>query len=275
MKKDYNYNSIIFSSGGIYGITFIGVYSYLYNHNLLNNIINYYGCSVGSIFAFFACINHDPKDLYQFAMDFEYNNYSDINLLNLASNYGFESGDKIINAIKTILYNNLNINNISFKELYILTNKKLHITATNLNDHIIEYFNVDMHPDMDVLTAIRMSISIPIIFSPVSYNNKLYVDGGLLEQVPQCIEPALIFKILHIKQHTDNNINTLEEYCANLLSCMIINLNKDTIKENQHVIEINIHNMNIYTFDLTLREKKRLFKIGYRATRTFHNNIHL
>ena len=37
---------------------------------------------------------------------------------------------------------------------------------------------------MDVLLAIRMSFSIPFVFTPVKYNNNFYVDGSVLNDFP-------------------------------------------------------------------------------------------
>ena len=37
---------------------------------------------------------------------------------------------------------------------------------------------------MSVLQAIRMSCSIPIMYTPVTYNGNVYVDGGLYDNLP-------------------------------------------------------------------------------------------
>jgi NTE family protein len=37
---------------------------------------------------------------------------------------------------------------------------------------------------MSVRLAIRISISVPIVFTPVLYNNNYYVDGGVINNFP-------------------------------------------------------------------------------------------
>ena len=46
------------------------------------------------------------------------------------------------------------------------------------------YFNYEKTPDVKILDALIMSICVPILFKPVTYENKLFVDGGLLSNYP-------------------------------------------------------------------------------------------
>ena len=44
-------------------------------------------------------------------------------------------------------------------------------------------------PDLKVIDALKMTCIIPIMFIPVTYNNKRYVDGGVVSNYPlkQCL----------------------------------------------------------------------------------------
>jgi NTE family protein len=57
-------------------------------------------------------------------------------------------------------------------------------TVTNLLSGNVEYLS-----EGNVASAVQASSSIPILFSPVSINNKTYVDGGLSNNVP--IKPLM------------------------------------------------------------------------------------
>ncbi|UII25847.1 patatin-like phospholipase family protein [Fulvivirga maritima] len=60
--------------------------------------------------------------------------------------------------------------------------KPLYIAATNVNTGKTEYFNKG-----PLLSAICASSCIPVLFDPVLHNNKLYIDGGILNNLP--VEP--------------------------------------------------------------------------------------
>ena len=90
---------------------------------------------------------------------------------------------------------------VTFLELFGKTGIDLNITGVSIGDQKTEYFNHLTHPKMKILTAIRISIAIPILFKSVCYNGKIYADGGTLESIPleKCVENESTF-ILSVKQ---------------------------------------------------------------------------
>ena len=46
------------------------------------------------------------------------------------------------------------------------------------------YFSRDTHPDMKVIDAVIMSMSIPVVFATSMYDGKTYVDGSTTEFHP-------------------------------------------------------------------------------------------
>ena len=73
---------------------------------------------------------------------------------------------------------------ITFKELYDKFKVKLVISGTCLNDASVHYFSYDLTPSMQVLKAVRISLSIPLLFKPYKYDNKLWIDGGSIDNYP-------------------------------------------------------------------------------------------
>lgn len=60
----------------------------------------------------------------------------------------------------------------------------LHITACDINTHSMEVLNHETYPDMTVARAIRASISIPGVFSPVKHEGKTLLDGAIMNTLP-------------------------------------------------------------------------------------------
>jgi len=69
---------------------------------------------------------------------------------------------------------------ITFSELHHKTRKRLCITACSLDDCSQIVFSEASHPDLPIHIAIRISASVPGVFSPVELHNELCSDGGIV-----------------------------------------------------------------------------------------------
>jgi predicted acylesterase/phospholipase RssA len=99
--------------------------------------------------------------------------------------YGLTSGDELTAIFKALLQTIYpDIETITFMELAKRTGKNLVITVSNLSQHRTEYCCLDTQPDMNVLTALKMSCAYPLLIAPVLYKENLYVDGCLYCQLP-------------------------------------------------------------------------------------------
>ena len=76
---------------------------------------------------------------------------------------------------------------------------------------------------MSVITALRISFSIPIVFNRVLLDDLTYIDGGVVDNFPinlfkQSIDETLG---LYIKGNKDNNnIESLDSFIINILLTM-------------------------------------------------------
>ncbi|XP_061191396.1 uncharacterized protein LOC133199587 [Saccostrea echinata] len=104
--------------------------------------------------------------------------------------FGMYTGDKF----KTWLGNRFKelgfSSKVTFKELYEKNGNELCIVVTNISTQIEEYCHVKTTPDMEIRQAVRMSMSIPVVFEDVRMINvssgreAVYIDGGLLCNYP-------------------------------------------------------------------------------------------
>lgn len=79
---------------------------------------------------------------------------------------------------------------VTFSEHHDAFRVALSLTGSNLYTGKTVYFNVKTTPDLPVATAVRASMSLPIIFKPVFIAsqdpeiNGLYIDGGVWNNTP-------------------------------------------------------------------------------------------
>lgn len=257
--NNIKFNTLSLSGGGIKGIVFLGALKYLNENNLLNNINTFCGVSVGSIICFLIIIGYKYNDLYKFIMNLDIKKFINIDLNLFLDKYGFNDGKDIINILKIFMKKKNIKEDITFKELYELTKKELIISISNITDKKVEYINYINYPDREVLLTIRMSISIPIIFSPVIYNDKYYIDGSCLDD--------LICKnndnTLYLYINNDNKIINLETYFSNIINTLIY---KKNINDCKNLIIFNISNIDTFNFNISKEKIEELFNLGYKKT---------
>ena len=261
--------NLVLSCGGVAGITYIGCLQILYKNKLLDNLENVLGCSVGSMFSLFICLGYTYEELYKLMLNIDINIINDIDyedITNFVHKYGFSSGNKIIKILKIIVKAKLEKEDITFRELFEKTNKNLIIASTCLNSSKVEYFSFKDNPDMLVLDAVRMSISIPFLFHPFKYKDKLYVDGALLNGYPIDYFKDNIDETLGILINNDNDvlIKNLEDYTLSVLFCGLMNNKKfmyEKYRENTILVSIQSE-LDCINFFLSKEDKERLIKCG-------------
>jgi predicted acylesterase/phospholipase RssA len=256
--------------GGMYGITYLGVLS---KYNLLN-IKSYCGCSIGGLICYFLCIGYECQELFDKITDIDCMKYTNITIFN---KHGLDDGVNFFKFFDEISKAK-NINNLTFKELYEKTNKKLTITGSCVSTSKVRYFNYKNTPNMKVFLALRITISYPLIFTPVVYKNKTYVDGAFY-----CPNPKIFYKnvkkeksiLCILSDHrnvkkVDNNVENIFSYMFSFLNGLKINYINKCIFEDTNIIFIKeytkigkdnmIFGMN---FSISKETKLQLFKNGF------------
>jgi hypothetical protein len=253
-------NTLCFSSGGINCASFLGALNYLINHDVIymNNINTFIGSSGGALIAYLLSINYTVDQIINFLFNNDLQFITNININNIFYKYSIYHSNKIIYVLKYLLISKLNKNDITFIELFNLTNNNLIINGTKINNNKIEeiLFNKDNHPNMSILLALRISISIPIIFKPIYYKNNYYIDGGIINDFPYNYcnpETTLGFYV--------NNINPLNFIFNGLYK-------SKKIYNYKYVIVINI--INNSNFDISINYFKYIISYGKLSCK---NNI--
>lgn len=264
------YDTLCLSAGGVYGLAYIGALDYLIDEKIiyLNKIKNYAGTSIGSLILFFIVIGYNLKEINNIIINLNFTKLqSEIKIENILLNNGINDGTKFILLLKFFLDKKLNIDDITFKELQLKYNKNFIVIGTNYSKGEEAIFDYSNTPDMSIITAIIISISVPIIFKPVLYNDEYYMDGALTNAFP----------INYCNQETTIAINLPYSNCYKIDSIMDILFNSIKIMSKTISIKnkcnINDNIINIYTdeyssFDLnvTLETKITLISIGRKTT---------
>ena len=178
--------NLVLSSGGIMGFGFVGAYNYLYEKNMHLEIKNILGCSVGSLMGLVISLGYTSKEIEGITLGMDTSKMidKDNNFLDIIDNLGYDKGDKLIRLTKILIKKKCENEDITFKEHFKLFKKKIIVVGSNIDKVQDIYFNYKTHPNMKIWEAIRISCSIPVLFTPYKYEEDLYVDGALNNPCP-------------------------------------------------------------------------------------------
>lgn len=252
--------NLVLSGGELKCVSYIGIIRYLEETGYINKLERVLGVSGGAIFALSIVLGYNSIQLERIARAIDLKQFQDIdteNIFSFFNNYGFDSGRAIDKIIQIIIKNKLGKTSATFKDLYEYNSKiKLIITGSNLSKEQLEYFSVDTTPDMPIHLAVRISISVPIYFQCVRYNNNVYVDGGVFNNYPIDYfknELSETLGIVLLRKKNKSYVLTFDKYLISIingLSYALQNHMANEYKNNTIVLELNND-----VFDLTYEEK--------------------
>lgn len=243
--------NLVLSGGGLRGYSYIALMKIMEEKPQMFNIKKIAGTSVGSIFAAFIAMGVKYNDVYDRLLEKDTSDFQHVkleNILKFLEKFGIDDGESIMQFV--VHYVNVRFKNIqiTLREVYQLTGIDLYITGTCLNTRKPIYFNQGKYPDMPLILAIRISISIPFYFIPIFYENRLYVDGGVMDNFPiQLFEDELenTFGIHLLDNRIMNeNVKNFEDYAYSIYFA-----NNNTC-DSQKVIDYQPYCLNVPLNDI-------------------------
>jgi NTE family protein len=302
MKK---LNTLLLGGGGIKGLSYLGVFKYIEElqrkiqtkSNKKNestsestteesitsklatleeiDIKKIIGVSVGSIYAMFYIMGYTSEQLLEEVMLKNFNDIIDVSLSNFLKNYGLDSGNFVISWIETLMIKAGYKIDITFRELYERTQIHFDILAVDLTKNETKYFNYKTEPDMKITTAIRLSISIPFVYSLKYYKEVPYIDYGLIHSCPIDLYEehdniiAIFLKSKNSKHQIIKKIDSLQSYINNVFSYILSTIKDINDYKKVITVELDIASMK---FDLDDIKKIEIINAGYNSTKRFFEN---
>ncbi len=275
--KTNEYDTICLSGGGMKGFSFVGALDYLQNKSFINisKITNWVGTSAGSILSYLFTIGYSIQDIGDFILDFNFQALeSDISIDGLLESHGLNNGIKIIILLSNFLKEKYNLEDINFIDHYKLTGKKLTIIGTNFSKACETVFNYETYPSMSVITAIRISCSVPVIFEPVLFDGDYYIDGGLINNFPlRYCNPDTTIGIYIKNGCCNNSINMFSLIYGSIgIISDAISL-KDSKLGNYKIVQIDNFGQEFMNFELDRDKKLKIIKLGQTFAQKFINDL--
>lgn len=273
---------IVLSGGGIRGVAHAGALLMLEKKGYLKLVNEYCGVSAGGLIAFLICIGYSFKLIARFCLEMDFGSIRNIGedaFLNCIETYGIDDGKNVQKILKRFLTEMGYAETITFSQLYRLKPNapRLRVFATDINKCNIREFSLDKTPNVEVITALTASMSIPFYFHPVEdpETGHLLVDGALFQSIPLFHLTAeekrtalcITFTVDH---HKVNEISSLQQFITQLYASSYLPLTEEMIqKYKDHLIMIPCGSYPLWDFEAPREARKEMMEKAATAVTDF------
>lgn len=240
---------LVLSGGGVRGVFHIGVLKALDEAGIPPGLIS--GTSAGAIIGAFYAGGLYPEEIMRIADESGW-----FKIVKPAiPNKGFMTLQYLSDLLKK------HIPKDSFEELRI----PLYVTATDLNSGDVEIFHQG-----PLFKRVIASASVPLMFEPVKEDDRFYLDGGLMMNLPaspvknKC-DFLLGVNLVPKVPLDQKELSGLVKIATRCFDIAIISNMKDEIALLDWVIQPEALN-EISKFDFSFSKGRDLFRMGYEAT---------
>lgn len=247
LKKKYEVG-IVLSGGGARGFAHIGVLKALFEKGIYPDAIS--GVSSGAIVGAFIADGYTPDEIFDMFKDTAL-----FKFVNIAfPKTGLMKMTGLIQRLKK------NLRSRNFGEL----DKRLFVVATDFGNARYEVFH-----EGPLIKPILASSSIPVLFSPVVINGSIYVDGGLLDNLPYQPMRGVCHKLIGVqvnplgKKKDFNNLADIAERTFHL--SIAGDLSKVKKQFDVYIEPKGLENYNI----LKISKAREIMDVGYEYTHHF------
>lgn len=237
---------IVLSGGGARGFAHLGVLKALNEHGIYPQIIS--GVSAGSIVGVLYADGYTPDEILSI--------FETTDLYRMLRFYKPSLGILKAAGLQKLLLKHLSVTRIEDLTIPLI------ISATDFGSAATEYFSKG-----SIIDAVMASSAIPLVLKPYTINGKMYVDGGLMNNLP--IEPLLNLcddiigvNVNPVKEMTQ--FNSFRNYADRVLHLAIrANVNNNIQKCDMYIEPEGLTNYQLFKVSAA----REIYEIGYRHTK--------
>lgn len=170
------------SGGGMRGFELLGALSFLEKVGCFRErFAAYGGASIGAIITVALSMKGmTVSRLFDTMLDARYT-FDFVHFREFESKLGLDSGKAVDELLNRIFEGDEELTLAEFERKHGVT---VVVAAVDVLSRRVEYLRAETHGGMKVVTALRASAAIPFLITPVEWEDRLFVDGGLVDNFP-------------------------------------------------------------------------------------------
>jgi NTE family protein len=271
---------ICLSGGGIRAVSFVGALEVLQEKGLLKAVTEYIGVSAGAFLEFALCIGYTIAELKLLCLEFDFTLIRDIDpesALAFFDTYGFDSGDKMVRLLESLLRQKGHSTEFTFEDLRALGGPTLRCYATDLTVCNPREFSVAVSPKVRVVDALRASMGLTFFYTPVKDpdTGHLLTDGAVSQNYPMSLlsheEQKHSLGMTFSNEHLQNvQIEDIGQYIHQIFACVYIRRSEPPL----NTIVLPNGNYPSWKFEASREDRLFLMKSAADAVRLWCNDKH-
>ena len=258
------------SGGGIKALATCSALKCLNDNSCLDNINVYAGTSAGAVVAFLLVIGYKPEDIFHLITQIGISEMKNIRIENFLTKFGIDDASEIELIIEKLCIAKNISKECTFQELFDRTQKKLFVNACCINDKTLHFFSVDHSPNFSVFKAVRMSMALPIYFTPIQIDDKIFIDGGCIDNFPIKLFHDQLEDVIGVFiTETYNTLHKITNVFEFIISCMYTVLTgmatNNLVFYKDYVVNIVVPAISLFDESYSSELHDNLYKAGYDA----------
>ena len=266
------YDTLVLSGNSTNAIVTLGALQYLIDHDHIKHIKNYIGTSSGAILSLLLLIGYQPLEILTYlCIEKVYKKMVQFNISNmLLMGKPLMSFEPIKSCLEQLIIEKVGHMPTmrSVEKLGCKHGRKLFFTTYNLTDDKREYISSETHPDLPVINGIHMSSNFPLVFEPYMYEDKAYLDGGLVDNFAVEYGEKISNKCLGVmtnnpqRKYSPHDFGNIE-FVWKVFQIFISTVTKDRIDRTScDIIKLDFKS-NFFDFESSNNELIDMFDKGY------------
>lgn len=263
------YDTLVLSGNSTNAIVTLGALQYLMDHGYIKEVRNYVGTSSGAILSLLLFIGYQPIEILTYlCIEKVYKKMVQFNISNmLLMGKPLMSFEPIKSCLEQLIIEKMGYMP-TMQNVEERNGKKLVFTTYNLTDDRREYVSSETYPDLPVINGIRMSSNFPLVFEPYTYEDKAYLDGGLVDNFAVEYGERVGNKCLGVmtnnpqRKYSPNDFGNIE-FVWKVFQIFITTVTKDKIDRTDCDIVSLDFKSNFFNFESSNNELIEMFDRGY------------
>ena len=287
---------ILFASGGIRVLSYVGALEVLESAGSLRAVRTWTGVSGGALIATAMAFGYSLPEMRQICEGFDFGILKQITeespLRLLEGAYGLDSGETLARFVRALAHVKGISEEITFRELAGSGSgagsgagappaKDLRIWAADLDAGSLRCFSAATTPNFPVLTALRASMTIPVVYDPVvGPSGEFLVDGAVFNSFPMhslTADERLITLGITTKNGAMVVTPCPRDFSGYLKNCLTIAMEYrssplvDLFRDS--IVEIDVQGIGTTDFSLTAEQRTAMRLSGRTAALKFLKNF--
>ena len=273
------YDTLVLPGGGMKGFSLLGSLQCCIDNNILKDVKNFLGTSIGCIICYCLCIGYSPVEIVTYLhLNKCLEKSQHFNVVDMINSRGAVTYNHIQECLEKMTLEKIG-KFITLGKLKEEFGKSLYCVTYNMSTCSTEYISPENHPDMPCLTALRMSCNLPLIFDRFKYMDSYYIDGGVSDNFPVLKAIEVGEKILALelkineKSFKDEPSEGIFSYILKIFQIFSVNsvsTKYSNIDTKVTMIPLGNNDFsNAFDFGINSKIRLDMFSKGYEYTKNF------